>query len=293
MSRSRMKPVNIAVVATVLLAALSVSFFTRNEKLTVIIQPERVMQGEPLMITVSGRSKTSEVTSILFDGKQIPFFLHDESPAALIGIDLNAKTGTSSLVVTLSDGSRLMREIAVTARRKEKAPLGIPQKLGGNTATSQRKLVTTLETENKLLENISSENKKLWSGSFILPLTKTVVVDHFGYTRQTGGYTIAHKGTDFRASEGTLVHAMNGGIIRLARYSPVYGNMVVVDHGLNLMTFYMHLSKLNVATDQLVEKGQLLGLSGQTGYALGAHLHLSVRINNVSIDPMKFMEFFK
>jgi murein DD-endopeptidase MepM/ murein hydrolase activator NlpD len=59
------------------------------------------------------------------------------------------------------------------------------------------------------------------------------------------------------------------------------------------MTFYMHLSKILVNTGQLVMPGQLIALSGDTGYAIGPHLHLTVRINDISIDPMTFLGFFK
>ena len=55
----------------------------------------------------------------------------------------------------------------------------------------------------------------------------------------------------------------------------------------------MHLSKIKVNVGELVEQGQIIGLSGSTGYATGPHLHLTIRINNISIDPMKFLELFK
>jgi murein DD-endopeptidase MepM/ murein hydrolase activator NlpD len=54
----------------------------------------------------------------------------------------------------------------------------------------------------------------------------------------------------------------------------------------------MHLSKLAVSRGKLVEKGDLLGYSGDTGYAEAAHLHLSIKIGGVSIDPMKFFNLF-
>ncbi|MFA6095419.1 MAG: M23 family metallopeptidase, partial [Candidatus Paceibacterota bacterium] len=68
---------------------------------------------------------------------------------------------------------------------------------------------------------------------------------------------------------------------------------IVVDHGLGLMTFYMHLSKIFVNEGELVLPGQVIGLSGDTGYAERPHLHLTVRIGGVSIDPVRFMGLFK
>jgi murein DD-endopeptidase MepM/ murein hydrolase activator NlpD len=54
----------------------------------------------------------------------------------------------------------------------------------------------------------------------------------------------------------------------------------------------MHLSKVNVKEGDKIREGQIIGLSGQTGYAEAPHLHISVKINSISIDPMVFMGFF-
>jgi murein DD-endopeptidase MepM/ murein hydrolase activator NlpD len=104
--------------------------------------------------------------------------------------------------------------------------------------------------------------------------------------------SIAHKGTDFRATEGTEVMSINKGIVRLAKEFPVSGNTIVIDHGLGLSSIYMHLSKIQVKENDIVEAGQIIGLSGQTGNVLGAHLHLSIKIGGISIDPIKFLKIF-
>lgn len=259
----------------------------------ILVRPDSPMQGEPVLISLPNITSLSDIKSVAFDSLIIPVFLHDGHPAAFYGIDLNAKTGNHTVTVILSNGNVLARTVAVAERKKETAPLGIPEKMGGNTATSQTRLVTSLEKENRLLNRLVTNKKKLWTDNFLLPVATPIIVDSYGYTRETGSYTIAHKGTDFRAVTGTPILSMNRGVVRLARYSPIYGNTVVVDHGMGLMTFYMHLSKMNVKAGQLVQRGQSLGASGETGYATGPHLHLSLRLNNTSIDPMKFMELFK
>lgn len=245
------------------------------------------------MISLPGTHSLSDIQSVRFDSLNVPIFLYKDQPTALVGVDLNATPGNHNITVSLLDGKTIKQTIIVSGREKETLPLGIPEKLGGDTAASGAKLVTSLEKENRLLNNLTTNKKKLWNESFVFPVADPMVIDSYGYTRETSGYMIAHKGTDFRAPTGTSVRAMNRGVVRLARYSPVYGNMVVVDHGMGLMTFYMHLSKTKVKTGQLVEQGQLVGLSGQTGYATGPHLHLSIRLNNTSIDPMAFMGLFK
>jgi len=130
----------------------------------------------------------------------------------------------------------------------------------------------------------------LWQGSFRYPLSAPITItDVYGYSRQTGGSSIAHKGTDFRAVVGTPVYAINDGKVAYTGFLRNYGNVIAVDHGTKILSLYMHLSKVSLAVGDKVEKGDQVGLSGETGYVLGPHLHLTVRINNISIDPIKFM----
>lgn len=263
-----------------------------NEK-NVRILPDQVIQGEPLMAAVEGVKSVSAIKKITFGGQPVGIFMYQTKPTALIGVDLKKKAGDYELTVEFSDGQSIKKTITVGAREKIEAPLGIPQKLGGDTKESQDKLVNTLAEENKSLANIRTGKKAFWTEKFTYPLSQIVVTDDYGYSRKTGEYSLAHKGTDFRAKEGTPIMAMNRGVVRIARTYRNYGKVVVIDHGLGLITFYLHFSKIKVNEGELVKHGQMIGLSGQTGYALSPHLHLSIRINNNSIDPVKFMDLFK
>ena len=258
----------------------------------ITLYPEIIIQGEPLIITIENSKSASSLKEIIFDKQTIKTFVYKSKLTAFIGIDLNAKIGEHSITIHNTDGTVTENKFVVHKRDKVEAPLGIPETLGGNSTSSQKKLTVSLSKENDILSNLTSSQKKLWDGSFIYPVAVPIVVDPYGYSRKTGEYSIAHKGKDFRAREGTKVFAMNRGIVRVAKKSPIYGNMVVIDHGLGLMTMYMHLSKINVKQGTLVAKGKVIGLSGKTGYALGPHLHLSIRLNSVSIDPIKFLDFF-
>jgi murein DD-endopeptidase MepM/ murein hydrolase activator NlpD len=254
------------------------------------VLPEKIVQGDPILISVGG---TSTPTNITFDNKPLKTFLRNDRTTALIPIDLNKSPGTSTLRIAYGDGTSEIEKITIAKREKVVAPLGIPAKLGGNAPASVTKLVETLAEENRSFLNLPTATTTLWTKDFIYPIDNPVVTDQYGYTRQTGSQTISHKGTDFRAEEGTPVKAMSRGIIRIAKLYRNYGNTIVVDHGLGLQTFYMHLSKINVSVGDTVERGQIIGLSGQTGYAAFPHLHLSVRINNISVDPITFLSFFE
>jgi murein DD-endopeptidase MepM/ murein hydrolase activator NlpD len=258
-----------------------------KEELGVLISPELVIQGEPALVTVTG---TTTVKNIKFNGNNLRVFEYEGKPSALIGIDLRMKTGEYPLSVELNDGTELKKTFVVSERKIAQAPLGIPDKLGGNTQESEQNLLNTLVEEGKIISAIPNTSEKLWTGKFRLPIDPPIVItDVYGYSRITGGSSISHKGTDFRAAVGTPVYAMNSGVVRLTREMRNYGKTVVVDHGSGIHTIYMHLSEINVGLGEKVTKGQLVGKSGDTGYVLGPHLHLTIRINGISIDPQKFM----
>lgn len=278
------------------LLLVAVLFVTTNsvfaQTSTISFFPEQVIQGEPIMAQVNGKT-VSDVKKITFDGKKVGVFVYQGKPSVLVGIDLKKKPGQYKLLVDFNDGQALEEVVTVGERKKIEVPLGIPAKLGGNTVASQNKLVSTLASENKSLATARTGTKAFWKTAFAEPLKEIFVTDEYGYGRITGPYKIPHKGADFRAEEGTSVLAMNRGVVRIAKTYRNYGKTIVVDHGLGLMTFYMHLSKIYVNIGELVLPGQVIGRSGMTGYAEKPHLHLTVRINGTSIDPVKFMELFK
>jgi murein DD-endopeptidase MepM/ murein hydrolase activator NlpD len=256
------------------------------------IFPTKPLQGDPLIVQIEN-IKLDEISKITLNGKSLWFFNYKNKPTFFWGIDLNEKAEDYDLVIKKENGEIINEKIQIFKREKYEAPLGIPAKLGGNTPQAGKQLVSNLTKENNELNSLTSLNKRMWSVNFSLPLLKNEVTDDYGYSRQTAGYTIAHKGTDFRAKEGTPIYAINSGIIKKAKTYEVYGKTVIIDHGLGVNSFYMHLSKIKVKVGDYVKKGQEIGLSGSTGYAESPHLHLSIKINNQSIDPYKFIEFFK
>ncbi len=221
----------------------------------------------------------------------MPIFNYEGKTTALVPVDFNEKV-LKHLVTVKFKNKIATSTVILTPRKKIEKPLGIPEKLGGNTPAAATNLLNNLAAENYILNTVKTATTTLWTKPFQYPLTSIFITDPYGYDRQTVGDTIVHKGTDFRAQIGTPVTAMNRGIVRIARLFTVYGNTVIVDHGQGVQTLYMHMSKLNVKEGDIIEQGQVIGLSGDTGYADAAHLHISVKINVISIDPMTFMKFF-
>ena len=84
--------------------------------------------------------------------------------------------------------------------------------------------------------------------------------------------------------------AANRGTVVFAGPLTIYGNTVVLDHGLGLQTLYAHLSLIDVKEGQTVDKGTVLGRTGSSGLALGDHLHYEVLIHGISVTPLEWWD---
>mgnify|MGYP003334209658 FL=1 len=94
-----------------------------------------------------------------------------------------------------------------------------------------------------------------------------------------------HTGWDLAAPTGTPVVAADNGSVATISKGGAYGNAVMLAHGGGMITFYAHLSSVNVSVGQVVTKGQTIGGVGSTGWSTGPHLHFEVRIDGAPYDP--------
>ena len=112
-----------------------------------------------------------------------------------------------------------------------------------------------------------------------------------GYGRRTDpvyGTVRMHAGMDFSCDEGTKIYATADGKVLDASWRGGYGNMVELDHGYGYTTRYAHMSEPKVKPGQIVKRGDLIGLSGNTGKSTGPHLHYEVRINGEPQNPVNY-----
>ena len=99
-----------------------------------------------------------------------------------------------------------------------------------------------------------------------------------------------HLGYDLSSTQHVGVQASNDGRVIYAAPLGIYGNCIVVDHGYGLQTIYGHLSELDVHEGDIVKRGQLMGKSGMTGMAGGDHIHFSMQLDGVQIDPKEWWD---
>jgi murein DD-endopeptidase MepM/ murein hydrolase activator NlpD len=100
-----------------------------------------------------------------------------------------------------------------------------------------------------------------------------------------------HNGTDFASSVGDPIYAAAGGTVKsVVRMHATAGNWVVIAHAGGVETGYMHMSRIDVATGQVVQPGQQIGAAGATGGVTGPHLHFEVKVNGLYTDPVPFLQ---
>lgn len=99
-----------------------------------------------------------------------------------------------------------------------------------------------------------------------------------------------HYGVDLKLQTGDPVRSAFSGMVRISRYNPTFGHVVVVRHYNGLETLYAHLSKRMVQPGDVIEAGDTLGLGGNTGRSYGSHLHFEVRFMDQPIDPSEIFD---
>jgi murein DD-endopeptidase MepM/ murein hydrolase activator NlpD len=128
------------------------------------------------------------------------------------------------------------------------------------------------------------------SEPFVVPL-QSKITSEFGKARvYNGSLKGYHSGTDFRAKVGTPIIAANRGRVALVKRRFYSGGTVLLDHGEGIYTCYFHMSAFSVKEGEIVQRGEVLGLSGKSGRVTGPHLHFSARINAVQVDPLQLIE---
>ncbi len=154
---------------------------------------------------------------------------------------------------------------------------------------------TRKENDNRIYEvGRQSGDKILWKGKFNqLPNSKVgaTFADHRKYLMD--GEVIDrqyHLGYDLSVTRKHTVPASNSGVVVFADHLGIYGNTVIIDHGMGVMTLYSHLTSMDVKVGDTVEKKDRVGRTGTTGLAVGDHLHFGVYVQGVPVRPLEWWD---
>lgn len=230
--------------------------------------------------------------AVFLGATELTPFPYQDSWRVVLPLSLTAKTGRIALVAAFPSGFAF-EIVTITPREQNVIVLPVPEKM--NQTPTQ--LVQNLATTNTSIKSIvagAPTKETLFNSPFGLPLFNNQKISSpFGEVRQTGEERITHLGVDFDQPKGSSVVAINSGVVAKAYLDSVYGNSVFIDHGQGIFTLYLHLDTIRVKAGQNVLKGTVVGTLGESGLASAPHLHLSIKINGSSVDPLQFVQSFR
>lgn len=283
----------------------------RTNSLAAFALPATVDQGQSVVI----RAETGPgVTNLVgyFLGSRLYFSKEAQDNGvtrwtAMQGVDVGVTPGTNYLYLRAvsAGGSWLLRSYPLTVKRRV---YGVYRKPAGKAARAhkaslakskwwkdwQKKKQRVLSgpaprQEYRIVVDLMKTRTpvRLWGTRFYRPVRRMQRISSiFGLMRYlTRGSGLAHRGIDYAAWSGTPVYAAARGKVIFSAKTQVRGNFIVIDHGLGVLTVYMHLLSLAVKEGEPVEAGQMIGRVGSTGLSTGPHLHFEIRAGGVSTDP--------
>jgi len=227
---------------------------------------------------VTARYRDERVLLAEFENKQY----------AIVGIPLSASPGTHTLTLVDARGSTSTLNFDVADKQYVEQRLTITNERQVNPNTDDMERINRESAE--MSAAFSSWNDSLQPAFRMLPPAEGVRSSSFGLRRFFNDQPRApHSGMDIAAPEGTPIVAPASGVILATGNYFFNGNTIILDHGHGLISLYCHMNTIDVEVGARVEAGEQIGAVGQTGRVTGPHLHWSINLNNVRVDPALFL----
>jgi len=219
------------------------------------------------------------------------FFRQGQAMVALVGIPSTTPPGRYELEVeVLTTRGELYPLLTVVEVGERQFPVQHLQ--AGQTLTALLTAANLAEDRAKTTAaRATPVTEPLWEGPFLMPVEGRLTTD-YGQRRYINHAPSGnpHSGLDIAAPQGTPVTAAARGVVTFAGDLHVSGKTVILDHGLNLFTLYLHLSTILVEVGQEVPAGHAIGRVGSTGFSTGPHLHWTVSVGLVPVNPWFVLE---
>jgi len=239
---------------------------------------------------------------------RVAFFalLHDQppdTPIRLFARDVAGNTGSADFEFRIFPKTFRQSRINLDDAfidRVVPAILETTTEIAPDGATIDKYVAINSELRQKNAERIAAfagetAVEMLWRGQVFHPYTNNAVESAFAdrriyiyQGREVDRQT--HLGFDLASYARTPILAANDGRVLFADMLGIYGNTVIVDHGMGLQSLYAHLSSIDVGVGATVEKGQAIGRSGITGLAGGDHLHFTMLLHGQMINPVEWWD---
>lgn len=240
-------------------------------------------QGGFLVVRLYGQPADITYATAYFAGVGYTMLPYGDHWAGLVGLPTWQPLGGYPIEVVGDPGSLASGWADIGDGGFAYEDIELPPEVGGLLQDAAR-----IEAERIQVQNILAgfTVKKYWSGPWIMPATG-VISNAFGLQRSfNGGPYSPHTGTDIASDQGTPIYASASGVVAYASALYLYGNSVIIDHGVGVFSSYNHMDSLIAAEGQYVNQGDAIGYMGTTGFSTGPHVHWEANVHGVHTDPM-------
>ena len=259
-----------------------------DEVLPEYVQPAKILPTPQFQILsrvtqggiVMGQAPQGTVR-LVYDGQDLPL-----APDGRFVIGLHRDVeGEVQLTALLADGSQVAHALAVEPRAFNIQHVnGLPPK---TVQMPPEMLARRQEEVRQITEARAMPSLEMhWAQPFVWPASGRISGVYGSQRFRNGVPGSPHYGVDIANKTGTPIVAPASGVIRLAVTDfTLEGGLIIIDHGFNIFSSMLHLSRVDVKPGDVVMQGQQIGAIGATGRATGPHLHWGLRWGNVHVDP--------
>ncbi len=250
------------------------------------ITPRLPRQGDIVVVKVRANRTLQEIVGSLA-GRPLRFVPQADEYVALSGVAGLQDPGVYTVTLRAIAESGAAAEVS---GRIQTAAAGF----GFENLTISRRLIPLLDPQVNIDERVALDAilsqwsaTQWWEGPLRLPASGRIA-SYFGARRSFNGGILRtyHSGTDIIAPAGTPVYASAPGRVAAVQEFMVRGLVIIIDHGRGVFTAYCHLSEAGVRVGQIVNAGDMIGKSGNSGRSEGPHLHWELAVGGVTVDAL-------
>lgn len=257
---------------------------------SISLNSKQLKQGKALFIRIENNHQIKKIT---FNKQEYQLEKDKNSDTLIAFIPLSYWLNPGNYQLKIyGDNNTINKDIEVLSGGFKKSYITVNSSKEELVIPQKKETVERKHKDNQLISEArkNSAAEKLWKGKFIWPV-KDIISTPFGATRYVNGkLNNRHSGIDIAAPRGTAIKATASGIVKLSTELIVTGNTIIIDHGWNIFSSYSHLDSTNVTARQEVTEGDIIGSIGSTGFSTGPHLHWTVTVNGIFINPEQFIE---
>jgi murein DD-endopeptidase MepM/ murein hydrolase activator NlpD len=242
--------------------------------------PDRAYQGDLIV------GKVEPVGTVFLKGKELPV-----SSKGYFVIGVLREQKTDLLITAISGKNKVAKTVRVLAYKwKTQRIDGLPKRQ----VNPSPEALIRIKKDNQRVREIRQAGVHpvplFLRGGFITPVAGTITGVYGSQRILNGQPRSPHRGVDIAAARGTPVVSPANGIIRLAAKDMyLMGNTLMIDHGLGVVSIFIHLDSINAGEGERIAQGDIVARVGKTGRTTGPHLHWGISVGSISIDPARLL----